>query len=406
MDLTDKPSPDRPPLDANEESHKTGSAAPSAPKASPSEPPLDRTLQCNLTDGRSGSSSRTSDKTTISQIYQEAKQASAPGMPLDPLASPELLRPSSTPQGTPSQRCSRAPPLDAEAPEPGQYVDRYCVLSILGQGGMGLVLRARDDLLERDVAIKVIRPSYFASDGTAGLRFLREAEIVARIQHPHVVPVLDCGLDGHLAFVVFADVRGLPFTEMRGKQLAVVEAVDRLLPLVSAAACAHSLGVVHGDLTPFNLVLGTDYAGRKHPWVLDFGGSFFASVDRTLDPMRETIVGTPGYVAPEWFETRQVDGRADVFALGCVLYELLSGEGPFFGTSRLSESTQLAKSKEYSPLETVSEAGVELASVVVKALEANPDDRYQSAADFGWALLPFAGERLTAQYRSEFTPSG
>ncbi len=293
------------------------------------------------------------------------------------------------------------------APVPGQRVGRYLAEEILGQGGMGMVLRARDDLLQREVAIKVILPAYLATDPTAGLRFLREAEIVARLDHPNIIRVLDAGLDAGVAYLAFEYVHGTTFSGLRDGRLAhPSDAVDVLIPVLSAVARAHQLGVVHGDLKPTNLLLGQDHAGRPHPWVLDFGVSFFSDVDANMDPTRKRVSGTPGYLAPEWLDGKGVDGRADCFSLGCVLYELLAGKGPFAGISRLSQAVAAAERRDYPPLADVSTASPLLADVVQRALDPNPATRVPSAREMARALLPFASHELRAYYLPEFAAEG
>jgi len=288
-------------------------------------------------------------------------------------------------------------------PEPGQRVGRYLTERILGRGGMGLVLQARDDLLQREVAVKVILPQYLSADPAAGLRFLREAEIVATLTHPHIIRVLDAGLDAGVAFLAFEYVQGDSYAEVRDRGLSKVsDAVDILLPVLSAVSCAHQMGIVHGDLKPTNLILGRDYVGRPHPWVLDFGVSFFSGVDAGLDPMRKKVTGTPGYLAPEWLKHEGVDGRADCFSLGCVLYELLAGKGPFAGMVRLSQAVAAANSRDYPQLSTVRELPEGFQHVVERALCPDPDDRYATLLEFGSALLAYASDEARAHYSMEF----
>ena len=291
----------------------------------------------------------------------------------------------------------------ARHPEPGQRVGRYLTEEILGRGGMGLVLRARDDLLQREVAIKVILPQYLSQDPAAGFRFLREAEIVARLKHPHIIRVLDAGLDAGVAYLAFEYVRGETYSTIRDRgPLPPQEAVDLLIPILSALSCAHRLGVVHGDLKPSNLLLSHDYADRPHPWVLDFGVSFFSDVDAGLDPTRRRVSGTPGYLAPEWLDQKGVDGRADGFSLGCVLYEMLAGKGPFAGISRLSQAVAAAKARDYPDIRSVSRACHGLAEAIEKSLSPRPEERFASVAEMGRALLEFASKELQLHYGREF----
>jgi eukaryotic-like serine/threonine-protein kinase len=278
-----------------------------------------------------------------------------------------------------------------DPPGVGQRVGRYLVTEVLGQGGMGMVLKARDDILQRDVAIKVILPQYLASDSAAGLRFLREAEIVAHLSHPHIVRVLDAGLDGGVAFLAFEYIAGRSFAELRREKVfALSEAIALMLPVFSAVHYSHRLSVVHGDLKPTNLLLSTDHVGRGHPYVLDFGVSFFSGIDTRLDPLHGRVNGTPGYLAPEWLETRSVDPRADVFSLACVFYELLVGRGPFAGAERLSDAVLRAKKRDYVPLSRVATVPPELDQILTDALAPNPAERTASLQDFAQALMPYA----------------
>lgn len=291
----------------------------------------------------------------------------------------------------------------AHSPAPGQRVGRYLTEEVLGRGGMGLVLRARDDLLQRDVALKVILPQYLATDPAAGFRFLREAEIVARLEHPHIIRVLDAGLDAGIAYLAFEYKRGETYSSIRDHgTLCPERAVDLMLPILSALSCAHAFGVVHGDLKPSNLLLSKDYAGREHPWVLDFGVSFFSGIEAGLDPTRKRVSGTPGYLAPEWLESSGVDGRADCFSLGCVLYEMLAGKGPFAGLMRLSQAAAAAQGRNYPAITEVSAASRELATIIERSLEPDPNQRYASVRDMARALLPHASAGVQAHYASEF----
>jgi serine/threonine protein kinase len=291
----------------------------------------------------------------------------------------------------------------SHGPAPGQRVGRYLTEEILGRGGMGLVLRARDDLLQRDVALKVILPQYLETDPAAGFRFLREAEIVARLEHPHIIRVLDAGLDAGVAYLAFEYKRGETYSSLRDRgTLQPQRVVDLMMPILSALSCAHAFGVVHGDLKPSNLLLSQDYAGREHPWVLDFGVSFFSGVEAGLDPTRKRVSGTPGYLAPEWLESSGVDGRADCFSLGCVLYEMLAGKGPFAGLMRLSQAAAAAQARNYPAITLVSAASKELATVIERSLEPDPNQRYASLRDMAHALLPHASPGVRAHYASEF----
>jgi serine/threonine-protein kinase len=315
------------------------------------------------------------------------------------------LLPSPLPSTVPGEQddAGANPAHSADGPAPGQRVGRYLTEEVLGRGGMGLVLRARDDLLQRDVALKVILPQYLATDATAGFRFLREAEIVARLEHPHIIRVLDAGLDAGVAYLAFEYKRGETYGSIRDRgPLRPERAVDLMIPILSALACAHTFGVVHGDLKPSNLLLSKDYAGREHPWVLDFGVSFFSDIDAGLDPTRKRVTGTPGYLAPEWLESSEVDGRADGFSLGCVLYEMLAGKGPFAGLMRLSQAVAAAQARSYPAITAVSEATGELGAIIDRSLAPDPDERFETLRDMARALLPHASTAVQLHYAGEF----
>lgn len=303
------------------------------------------------------------------------------------VAEPAISRlPSSIP-GT----ISLPPELLPEPPRPGGRVGRYFIERTLGQGGMGQVLLGRDDILQRDVAIKVILPGYLASDPTAGLRFLREAEIVARLRHPHIVRVLDAGLDSGIAYLVFEFVSGTSFSDLRAPRgMPVSQAVDLLVPIVSAVQTAHATGVVHGDIKPTNLLLGEDYAERPFPYILDFGVSFFTELDAGLDPTRGRINGTAGYMAPEWLDGPSVDGRVDCFSLGCVLYELIVGRGPFYDCKRLVEATRRIRGRDYERISAIASVPPSLEAIIDRCLAPTPQERFPNLGELGRALLPFA----------------
>ena len=288
-------------------------------------------------------------------------------------------------------------------PMPGESLGRYRVLDILAKGGMGQILRARDEILQREVAIKIILPELLHGDPTAGLSFLREAEIVASLPHPHIIHVLDAGLEGTTAFLVFGYIKGENISDFcRRTRPNLGEIVDLLLPVISAVKLAHDKNVVHGDLKPKNILVEEDYRGRGHPWVLDFGASFHSGIDRRLDPMRGRVGGTPGYLAPEWMTKQDVDGRADCFSLGCVFYELLVGRGPFSHCSRLSEVLSYAKTRDFPPPSQMVPIPSPIDDIIHRCLDPNPDTRYPDIKSLARELLPFATARGLALWRDEF----
>ena len=219
---------------------------------------------------------------------------------------------------------------------------RYEILEELGSGGFGTVYRARDEMLDRMVALKIARPR--TEDSSTADRFQREARATARLEHPHAVRIYDAGQDVEGLFLILELVSGESVQKrMRQGPLpaATVAAVGR--QAASALAAAHALHIVHRDIKPANLLLTADEQVK----VADFG------VARLLGEERLTseggIVGTPDYMAPEQIEGREIGPPADLFALGVVLYEMLTGRRPF-GKGTTSEILARIVRAEVPPL--------------------------------------------------------
>jgi len=261
--------------------------------------------------------------------------------------------------------------------------DRYEVLEQVGEGGMAVVYLARDRKHDRRVALKVLRPELAAAVGAE--RFLREIEVSAALRHPHIVPLFDSGEAAGFLFYVMPYVEGesLRARVQRERQLPLDDAVRITLQVADALTYAHSRGVVHRDIKPENILLESG-----HAVVADFGVSR-AIADGPGGRLTGTglALGTPAYMSPEQASGDGViDGRTDLYALGCVLYELLAGEPPHTGPTPQSI---LARSltTDVRPLQpvrpTVTPA---LEAVVKKALAPNAADRYATCHEFAEAL--------------------
>ena len=280
--------------------------------------------------------------------------------------------------------------------------DRYEVQRELGAGGMATVYRAVDLKHQRDVAIKVLHPELGAALGSE--RFLSEIRTTARLQHPHVLPLLDSGEADGLLYYVMPLVTGetLRHRLEREQQLPIDDAISIAREVADALGYAHGLGVIHRDIKPENILLRDG-----HALVADFG---IALAVQTAGGARMTqtglSLGTPQYMSPEQaMGERTIDGRSDLYALGAVTYEMLAGEPPFTGpnvqaiVARLlaEEPRSLAVQRRAVP------AGVEHA--VMRALEKLPADRYARAADFAAALLADAPASVRAGGRALRKPS-
>ncbi len=284
-----------------------------------------------------------------------------------------------------------APALDSV------LADRYVLASEIGRGGMASVYRARDRRHERDVAVKVLHPELAATVGTD--RFLREIRLVARLQHPHILPLFDSGeVNGLLYFVMpFVDGESLRARLDRDGALTLDVAARLTRQLADALDYAHARGVVHRDIKPENVLLTGDQA-----LLADFG---IARGQPGGDATSATLtsvgiaLGTPAYMSPEQaLGDTGVDARSDVYALGCCCYEMLSGSPPFTGATAMALLTQHIATLP-SPLigaHAALPSGV--ADAVAKALNKEPDERFATAGDFVSAI-----ERATVEARQ---PSG
>jgi tRNA A-37 threonylcarbamoyl transferase component Bud32/TolB-like protein len=259
---------------------------------------------------------------------------------------------------------------------------RYAIERELGRGGMATVYLAQDLKLHRRVALKVLRPELAASLGNE--RFLREIEIAARLNHPHILSLHDSGEVGGQLYYAMPYVEGESLRQRldREKQLPLNDVLQIAQQVADALSYAHSLGIVHRDIKPENILLS-----GEHAVVADFG------IARAIDAaggsrLTETglAIGTPAYMSPEQATGEAVDGRSDVYALGCVVYEMLVGEPPYTGPTAAAIIAR--RLSEPLPSLRVVRDGVPLAveQAVHKALARSAADRFRTAAQFAQAL--------------------
>jgi len=267
---------------------------------------------------------------------------------------------------------------------------RYRVERELGRGGMATVYLARDLRYDRPVAIKVLLPELASALGSE--RFLREIRIAATLRHPHILPLLDSGDAEGVPFYVMPFIEGESLSEKlaREKQLPIEEAVQIGREVADALAYAHERGVVHRDVKPANIMLDSG-----HAVVADFG---IALATQSTDPNRLTATGvspgSPHYMSPEQAAGEsEVDGRSDVYSLGCVLFEALAGDPPF--TGRMPQAILAKKLAEPPPNLRIARDTVPdtLERVIVKALAKSPADRFRTARELGEALEAVASGR-------------
>lgn len=264
-----------------------------------------------------------------------------------------------------------------------ELASRYELQRCLGQGGMGTVYEAVDRHLGRSVAIKMIRAD--VSDPAARDRFLREARAGAAISHPNVCLLYEADEDAGRPFLVMELLEGEPLSEHLSRgALALGPALEIMLPVLSALSALHARGLVHRDLKPSNIFLTPH--GVK---LLDFGLARHVSRDAAdtmpAITMPGTLSGTPRYMAPEQITDDLVDARADIFAAGVVLYELVTGRPPFEGKSTVEILSAVLRGGP-APLGRPDLAALE--PIVFRALERRPEDRYPSAEAMAAALRP------------------
>jgi hypothetical protein len=282
-----------------------------------------------------------------------------------------------------------APTPDAQVTAPVLLLaGRYQLLDKLGQGGMGAVFHARDTQLDRHVAVKLL-PADSIHDADAVARFHREARALARLSHPGIIQAFDHGADGDRHFLVMEFVEGRSLAEVLRDQgrVAPPRAADFAYQAALALRHAHRSGLVHRDVKPSNLLLSAD--GRLR--LLDLGLARFLQ-DQIGDAglTREGAgLGTPDYCPPEQFrDAHHADPRADVYSLGCTLYQLIAGRVPFPGSS-FSEKVQAHEAREPAPLEELCpDVPAGLALAVRRMMAKRPADRFASMAEVAEALMP------------------
>jgi serine/threonine-protein kinase len=287
---------------------------------------------------------------------------------------------------------------DLLVPAGGAFAGRYVIEGELGHGATAAVYLARDLKHGRHVALKVLRPDLAASLESA--RFLREIRLLARLQHPHILPLFDSGEHDGALFYVMPRVEGETLGQRlrRDGQVAVGEALRITREVADALAYAHAHDVVHRDIKPDNILLdGT------HALVADFG--IARAVHRAVDSgdritSAGLAIGTPAYMSPEQASgEREVEGRSDIYSLACVLYEMLAGRYPFQGPSLQSMIARRFAGPP-PPVSTLRE-GVprEVDEALTRALQPAPEDRFQTVREFCEALPPPTAETAPVHAR-------
>jgi TolB-like protein/Tfp pilus assembly protein PilF len=270
----------------------------------------------------------------------------------------------------------------------GTHLGPYEVVGVLGAGGMGEVYRARDNRLGRDVAIKIL-PESFANDAEAIARFRGEARNLAALNHSNIVGIYDIGVEAGVSFVVFELVEGDTLRRrLSGGPLPPADAINYARQIAEGIGAAHDRGIIHRDLKPENLIVARDSRIK----ILDFGVAKTQTRSKdTAETMAAVtrpgvIIGTMGYMAPEQLRAQDIDQRVDLFALGVILYEMLTGSRLFRGETDIEVAAGILMKDVQNPATTHPGISPRLGALVCRLVERDPNDRFQSARELIEAL--------------------
>jgi eukaryotic-like serine/threonine-protein kinase len=272
--------------------------------------------------------------------------------------------------------------------QPGAKLGRYEIISPLGAGGMGEVYLAQDATLDRKVALKVL-PESVAADRNRMQRFVQEAKAASALNHPNIITIHEIGTEPGAHFMVTEFVEGENMRHHLRKPMTMLEALDIAVQLASALATAHAAGIIHRDIKPENMMLRQDGIVK----VLDFGLAKLSERWRKDEVDRDaatqafvhtepgSVVGTTAYLSPEQARALDVDTRTDVWSIGVVLYEMITGHPPFKGDTPSDTSAMILTSEPPPLVEFVPDAPLEMERIVRKALQKKRDERYQTVKD-------------------------
>lgn len=261
-----------------------------------------------------------------------------------------------------------------------EKIGKYKISGILGKGAMGIVYKALDPDIDREVAIKTVRFDLVSEDDSENeeimQRFMREAQSAGKLTHPNIITIFDVGREESLTYIVMQYIQGQSLQRLiaSGDKLPTIEVVQLYDQICSALDYAHGFGIVHRDVKPGNILL--DKEGK--PFIVDFG---VARVDTSTLTQSGTAVGTPSYMSPEQVMGKKVDNRSDIFSLGCILFELLTGRRPFEAESITTVIYKIINEEPPHLSEVKKGLPVGFGHIITKALAKDPKERYQSCKE-------------------------
>jgi serine/threonine protein kinase len=265
---------------------------------------------------------------------------------------------------------------------PAQTIGRFEILRELGKGGQGAVYLAQDSQLDRKVAIKTLLGLARQSEQLA-----REARIVAKLQHPNIIPLYDAGENQGAPYLVYAYIEGLTLEQLLRKEqaLPLVRSAEIACGVLEGLAYAHAQGVVHLDIKPANVMI----SASDTPMVMDFG---LAKLVSQQEQVSGTLSGTPRYIAPEVIAGKQAGAKADIYAVGIMLYEMVTGEAAISGSNVYEVLNRAANERIAAPSTHNELIDEQLESIILKAISKNPDERYATTEAMLLALHAYLGE--------------
>jgi eukaryotic-like serine/threonine-protein kinase len=272
----------------------------------------------------------------------------------------------------------------------GTHLGPYEILAPLGAGGMGEVYRARDTKLNRFVAIKIL-PKVFSSDSEHRLRFEREARMLAALSHSNILAIHDMAAEGDVCFLVCELLEGQTLRRHLSEgYLSIRKCLEIAVQIANGIAAAHEKGIIHRDLKPENVFLTKDNQVK----ILDFGLAKQALFDNDgntvsiadVDTKEGVVLGTVGYMSPEQVRGRPADMRSDIFSLGGMLYEMVTGHRAFQGGSQVEVMNAILKEDPPEPANVGKNIPRALCVLIDRCLEKDPAERFQSARDLAFAL--------------------